>query len=57
MNIQIFEKQELLEIIDLKKKLEKIHSIIEKETSMISVEKRLEEELKIRWKRHKENTI
>ena len=41
LNIQIFEKQELLEIIDLKKKLEKIHSIIEKETSMISVEKKI----------------
>ena len=33
LNIQIFEKQELLEITDLKKKLEKIHSFIEKETS------------------------
>ena len=41
LNIQIFEKQELLETIDLKKKLEKIHSIIEKETSMISVEKKI----------------
>ena len=30
LNIQIFEKQELLEITDLKKKLEKIHSLIEK---------------------------
>ena len=29
LNIQIFEKQELLEIIDLKKRLEKIHSLIE----------------------------
>ena len=41
LNIQIFEKQELLEITDLKKKLEKIHSIIEKETSVISVEKKI----------------
>ena len=30
LNISIFEKQELLEIIDLKKRLEKIHSFIEK---------------------------
>ena len=44
LNIQIFEKQELLEITDLKKRLEKIHSIIEKETSVLSVEKKLEEE-------------
>jgi ATP-dependent Lon protease len=41
LNIQIFEKQELLEIIDLKKKLEKIHSLIEKETSVLSVEKKI----------------
>ena len=39
LNIQIFEKQELLETIDLKKKLEKIHQLIEKETSVLSVEK------------------
>ena len=39
LNIPIFEKQELLEIIDLKKRLEKIHSLIEKETSVLSVEK------------------
>ena len=41
LNIQIFEKQELLEITDLKKRLEKIHSYIEKETSVLSVEKRI----------------
>ena len=41
LNIQIFEKQELLEIIDLKKRLEKIHSLIEKETGVLSVEKKI----------------
>tara|TARA_E500000178_G_scaffold35223_1_gene31802 strand:+ start:3421 stop:5805 length:2385 start_codon:yes stop_codon:yes gene_type:complete len=41
LNIQIFEKQELLETIDLKKKLEKIHQFIEKETSVLSVEKKI----------------
>jgi ATP-dependent Lon protease len=41
LNIQIFEKQELLEITDLKKRLEKIHSLIEKETSVLSVEKKI----------------
>jgi ATP-dependent Lon protease len=41
LGIQIFEKQELLEIIDLKKRLEKIHSLIEKETSVLSVEKKI----------------
>ena len=41
LNIQIFEKQELLEITDLKKRLEKINSLIEKETSVLSVEKKI----------------
>ncbi len=41
LNIQIFEKQELLEVTDLKKRLEKIHSFIEKETSVLSVEKKI----------------
>ena len=41
LNIQIFEKQELLEIFDLKKRLEKIHHFIEKETSVLSVEKKI----------------
>jgi len=41
LNIQIFEKQELLEIIDLKKRLEKLYSLIEKETSVLSVEKKI----------------
>jgi ATP-dependent Lon protease len=41
LNIQIFEKQELLEIIDLKKRLERIHTLIEKETSVLSVEKKI----------------
>ena len=57
LNIQIFEKQELLEIKDLKKRLEKIHSFIEKETSVLSVEKKYEGELKIRWRKLKENII
>ena len=41
LNIQIFQKQELLETIDLKKKLEKIYSFIEKESSVLSVEKKI----------------
>jgi ATP-dependent Lon protease len=41
LSIQIFEKQELLEIIDLKKRLEKIYSLIEKETGVLSVEKKI----------------
>ena len=41
LSIQIFEKQDLLEILDLKKRLEKIHQLIEKETSVLSVEKKI----------------
>jgi len=41
LNLQIFEKQELLETIDLRKKLEKINELVEKETSVISVEKKI----------------
>ena len=41
LNIQIFEKQELLEILDLKARLEKIYSFIEKEISVLSVEKKI----------------
>jgi len=41
LNLQIFEKQELLEIMDLKKRLEKINELVEKETSVISVEKKI----------------
>ena len=41
LNIQIFEKQELLEILDLKTRLEKIYSFIEKEISVLSVEKKI----------------
>ena len=41
LGIQIFEKQELLETLDLKKRLEKIHAFIEKESSVITVEKKI----------------
>jgi len=41
LNLQIFEKQELLEIIDLRKRLEKVNELIEKETSVVAVEKKI----------------
>ena len=41
LNLQIFEKQELLEIKDARSKLEKLNTYIEKETSLISVEKKI----------------
>ena len=41
LNLQIFEKQELLETKDLRKRLEKINEFVEKETSVISVEKKI----------------
>ena len=41
LNIQLFEKQQLLEVIDITRRLEKIYEIIEKETSVITMEKRI----------------
>ena len=41
LNLQIFEKQELLETIDLRKRLEKINELLEKEIGVISVEKKI----------------
>ncbi len=41
LNISIFEKQQLLEITGVRKRLEKIYEIIEKETSVISMEKKI----------------
>tara|TARA_B100000700_G_scaffold148866_1_gene165729 strand:- start:6569 stop:8956 length:2388 start_codon:yes stop_codon:yes gene_type:complete len=41
LNVQIYEKQKLLETFDLTKRLEKIFQIIEKETSVISMEKKI----------------
>ena len=41
LNLQIFEKQQLLETLDLKRRLEKLHELVEKETSVISVEKKI----------------
>ena len=41
LNLQIAEKQEILEIVDLRKRLEKINELVEKETSLISVEKKI----------------
>ncbi len=41
LNIQLSEKQHLLEITSLTKRLEKIYEIIEKETSVITMEKKI----------------
>jgi len=41
LNLQIFEKQELLELTDLRKRMEKINELVEKETGVISVEKKI----------------
>jgi len=41
LNLQIFEKQELLETTDLRLRIEKVNQFVEKETSVISVEKKI----------------
>ena len=41
LNLSLMEKQEILETKDVRKRLEKLNSLIEKETSVISVEKKI----------------
>jgi ATP-dependent Lon protease len=41
LNLEIFQKQQILEMLDLRKRLEKIYSLVDKETSVISVEKKI----------------
>ena len=41
LNLQIIEKQEILEIFDVRKRLEKVFELVEKEVSVISVEKKI----------------
>ena len=41
LNLQIFEKQELLEKFDLRKRLERIFELVDKEISLLSVEKKI----------------
>ena len=53
LNIPIFEKQKLLETHDVRRRLEKMYELIEKETSVISVEK-LEEGQKSNGKTQRE---
>ena len=57
LNISIFDKQELLEITDLKKRLEKLHTFIEKETSVISVEKKIRGRVKNQMEKTQRDTF
>ena len=41
ISIPLFEKQKLLEIVDLRKKFERLNEILDKEISMLSVEKKI----------------
>ena len=53
----ISEKQQIFETVDVKKKLNAIIKIMENETSIIGVEKELEVELKLRWRKLKKSII
>ena len=53
LNINILLKQEILEIRDLRKRLEKIYEIVNKETSVISVEKKIRGRVKSNGKNSK----
>ena len=57
LNVSIFEKQKLLEIFDITKRLERIYEIIEKETSVISMEKKIRGRVKNQMEKLKESTI
>ena len=53
----ISEKQQIFETFDVKKRLNAINKIMDNETSIIGVEKELEVELKLKWKKLKESII
>ena len=57
LNATISEKQQIFETLDVKKRLNGVIKIMENETSIIGVEKELEEELKLKWRKLKESTI
>ena len=57
LGIDLQEKQKILEILDIQKKLEIIISHLDNELELMSVEKELEEESKTRWKKLRENII
>ena len=57
LNMTISEKQQIFETFNVKKRLDSVIKVMENETSIIGVEKELEAELKIKWKKLKESTI
>ena len=57
MSGNVGQKQKVLEIIDVKERLNSILNDLEDELSVLQVEKRLKEELKIKWRKLRKNTI
>ena len=57
LNMTISEKQQIFETFGVKKRLDAVIKVMENETSIIGVEKELEDGLKIKWRKLKENTI
>ena len=57
LNMSIFEKQKLLEIFNLKQRLEKLIEHINNEINVLGVEKRIRGRVKIKWKKHKGSII
>ena len=55
LSIQIFEKQELLETLDLKKRLEKFMLLLKRSSVFLQLRKKFEEELKTKWRKLKES--
>ena len=57
LNISIFEKQKILEIIDLKTRLEKLAEHINNEISVINVEKRIRGRVKSQMEKNSERVL
>ena len=57
LNTSISEKQQMFETADVKKRLNIVIKIMENETSIIGVEKRIRGRVRLRWKKLKENII
>ena len=57
LNMTISEKQQIFETFNVKKRLDAVIKVMENETSIIGVEKRIEAELKTKWRKLRESII
>ena len=55
MSLKLSEKQKILELLDIKKRLENVIGLIDVEIDMMEVEQKSEVELRIKWKKVRRN--